>query len=405
MQKRFVIVADDFTGANDTGVQVKKHGIATGVLLATENWQQAGDSLVFDTESRIIPPQQAYERVAEVVRSIEAGGGCDFLYKKVDSTLRGNIVAEVRAMIDVFKPELVVFAPAFPKAGRTTEGGIQKVNGVALLATEFAKDPRTPIITDNITELLGKGLGVTVQHHTVAELQQAELNLAGGYHTFDAVYTKDMQQIAAHCIRNGRRTLWIGSAGLAEGYFSEIMPSYPILAVVGSISEKSMEQMEYAQKHNVAFVKINMREVLNGKALQEYVQAAVSILREGQDLIITAARSREEYQEFIEYGTQQNYSKEALAEVTKVTLGTIIEAVTKQAKISGMFLTGGDTAIAVIEKLQAQGSKIEHELLTGFVLSRLVGGNFAGLPIVTKAGAFGTEKDLYYCMYRMKEVI
>ena len=404
MEKRFVIVADDFTGANDTGVQVKKHGIPTSVLLSVENWEQAGNSMVFDTESRIVEPQVAYERVKAVVQEVVKDGVCDFLYKKVDSTLRGNVIPEIKAMVDVFRPELVVFAPAFPKAGRTTESAMQKVNGVPLMETEFVKDPRTPVKTGNIKEMLADGLGVTVNHHELDEIEAESMVLKDGYHTFDTVYNKHMQQIAAHCLKTGKKILWIGSAGLAEGYFNEIMPNYPILAMVGSVSAKSMEQMDYAQKHNVPFVEVDMREVLDGMKIDKYVAAAVDILKEGKDLIVTAARTRDIYNEFVEYGTKKS-SKEELAQLTKDTLGAIIEAVTTQATLSGLFLTGGDTAISAINRLGAQGSKIEHEILTGFVLSRLVGGKFAGMPVVTKAGGFGTEKDLYYCMYRMKEVI
>lgn len=76
----------------------------------------------------------------------------------------------------------------------------------------------------------------------------------------------------------------------------------------------------------------------------------------------------------------------------------MVPAVLQETDVRGLFLTGGDTAIAVIQQLQAGGSHIEREIIPGFVEGRLLGGPKKGLPIVTKAGAFGTEKDIYRCL-------
>lgn len=108
-------------------------------------------------------------------------GEYEFLYKKVDSTLRGDIIAELKAMVEVFQPELVVLL-AFPKAGRTTENGIQKVNGTPLLETEMVRDPRNPIAYDNIIKLLSEGLNVYVTHHDLEEVRRDNLTLDNGYH-------------------------------------------------------------------------------------------------------------------------------------------------------------------------------------------------------------------------------
>ena len=76
----------------------------------------------------------------------------------------------------------------------------------------------------------------------------------------------------------------------------------------------------------------------------------------------------------------------------------MVPLILQEAAVSGLFLTGGDTAIAVIQQLGASGSHIEREIVPGFVQGRLLGGRQEGLPIVTKAGAFGTEEDIYQCI-------
>ena len=402
--KKFLIIADDFTGANDTGVQIKKHGLPASVLLKMDDFSKTKGSVVFDTESRVIPAEEAYSKVKGALQEALEQGDYELLYKKVDSTLRGNIIAEVKAMIELYQPELVVFAPAFPKAGRTTENGIQLVNGTPLLETELVRDPRNPIAYDNITRLLAEGLQVNVSQHNLEQVRSEELVLEGGYHTFDAVYTTDMRLIARQVIKSNKRTLWIGSAGLAEGFFAEKYPNYPVLAILGSVSENSMAQMEYAQKHHIPVIEIDMAAVLDGATCQRWVDEAVQVLKSGSDLIVTAAHNKDAYQHVLDYGKQKNVSGVEVSELTKETFGQLVREVLENAKVSGLFLTGGDTAISVINHLGAQGSRIDSEVLTGFVLSRLHGGDYDGLPIITKAGAFGGIKDVYYCMYRMKEI-
>lgn len=401
---RFLIIADDFTGANDTGVQIRKHGLSASVLLKADDLSQTKGSVVLDTESRVIPSEDAYAKVKTVLQEALEEGQYGLVYKKIDSTLRGNVIAEIKAMVEVYQPELVVFAPAFPKAGRTTENGIQKINGTPLLQTEMVHDPRNPIAYDNIVKLLSEGLHVPVNHHNLEEVHAEELNLENGCHTFDAVYTSDMQMIAKHVISNNKRTLWIGSAGLAEGFFAEKYPNFPVLAVMGSVSESSMLQMEYANKHHVPIIEIDMAAVLDGADVQQWADNAVQTLRSGSDLILTAARTKGNYQRVLEYGKQKNVSGGELSALTKDTIGGLVRSVLEQANVSGLFLTGGDTAISVINHLGAQGSKIDSEVLTGFVLSRLQGGIYSGLPIITKAGDFGDFKDVYYCMYKLKGI-
>ena len=75
----FVVIADDFTGANDTGVQICKKGIPVRVLLDAAQVAGSEDSLVVDTESRVVSPQEAYDKVLGAVQAVMASGGCRYL--------------------------------------------------------------------------------------------------------------------------------------------------------------------------------------------------------------------------------------------------------------------------------------------------------------------------------------
>src|SRR5215207_7344578 len=111
------IIADDLTGAADTGVQLVRAGYRTAVFFrATEVIADDLGAVAFDTDSRTMPAGFAAKRVLDAAHSVR---GARIVCKKLDSTLRGNVAAELAAVSGVLHPDCVIVAPAFPAAGRT----------------------------------------------------------------------------------------------------------------------------------------------------------------------------------------------------------------------------------------------------------------------------------------------
>ena len=105
-----LIIADDFTGALDTGVQLSASGARTLVVTDTrlQRISPGTDVLVLDAETRHLPPQQAADVVSKIVaRARELG--VSHLYKKTDSALRGNIGAELGAVLSASGERRLVF--------------------------------------------------------------------------------------------------------------------------------------------------------------------------------------------------------------------------------------------------------------------------------------------------------
>jgi len=152
---RFLIIADDFTGAADTGVQPARRGCPVDVSLPGSGVAEPGASSVIDTETRNLAGGEACNAVRDGIRGIDFSRyGC--IVKKVDSTLRGNIAEEIAAVDEAFQSELVVFMPAYPDLHRTTVDGIQLLNGVRITQTELAIDPKKPVTEDSLSNILGK---------------------------------------------------------------------------------------------------------------------------------------------------------------------------------------------------------------------------------------------------------
>ena len=120
------VLADDFTGALDTGVQFAEKGIPAYVAFegAEEAFSMDCAVLVIDMQSRHLPPEQARAAAFRLARLAREAGSA-YLYKKTDSTLRGNIGAELEGAMRGFGADKLCFAPASPKLGRTTSNGVQ----------------------------------------------------------------------------------------------------------------------------------------------------------------------------------------------------------------------------------------------------------------------------------------
>ena len=144
---KFVILADDCTGALDAAVPFVKQSIPVQVFLTGfpeaealgEKYEVASVAL----ETRHLPPEEAYGIVRRAAEQAWAAGA-QYIYKKTDSALRGNIGAELRAVMDGTGEETLAFIPAFPQMGRTTREGIQYIGETRLEDSAYGQDPFEP---------------------------------------------------------------------------------------------------------------------------------------------------------------------------------------------------------------------------------------------------------------------
>lgn len=165
-----------------------------------------------------------------------------------------------------------------------------------------------------------------------------------------------------------------------------------------------MEQLAYCRSHGGIIHQLPMEQLYEGASLVPYLDAVRASLSGGKDVLITAAATRKEYETFLDYGKKRGLSSDELAGFTKHILSQTATAIVTHYALCGLFLTGGDTAIAVVEQLQARGFQIEREILPGFVQGRLLEGLCPQLPVVTKAGAFGKAPDIWNALQCLKKI-
>lgn len=237
--ERLAIIADDLTGAADAGVRFARQGLTTIVTWGAGDPEfplPAADVLVLNTDSRAMAAAEAYACAKEAALRLKSAG-YRHVYKKIDSTLRGNWGAEVDAVMDVFGCELAIVAPAFPRMGRTTAAGVHYLQGVPVAETEIARDPKCPVRDSDLVKLLSAqtkrpvglvrlgpaggdqpSVGLQGGGSRSAVREQAERLAKQGVQLLvcDAQTEDDLERIAAAFVDFPHALLWVGSAGLAE---------------------------------------------------------------------------------------------------------------------------------------------------------------------------------------------
>lgn len=405
---KFVVVADDFTGSNDCGVQFKSHGLSAVTILSKEDLRNvyAYDAVVIDSETRNMTREESYRKSEEIGAVIKQLANGSTIYKKIDSTLRGNIVAELEALDKVIEPELVVFAPAYPKNMRTTVHGIQYLNGVSIDRTEISNDPKHPATTSDVRELLGQSANMNFTHVDINSIRKGEIvqvlhTAKTKYFSFDAEFDEDIYAIVKQVLLLNKQTLWVGSAGLADSIIKIMLAGTvrhkSIIAVVGSINSISAAQArKVAEDKNVVSVRLDIENIVLEPA-EENKRLTTEItehMENGFDILLASALDSRQVVAASSLGRRIGVPLDRISTGIAGFMGDVILEVLRSRQVSGIFLTGGDTAINVIERLSASGSVVMKEIETGVPLVSLLGGPFGGLKIVTKAGAFGNENTI-----------
>lgn len=404
MKHRFLIIADDFTGANDTGVQLKRNGIPVKVVLDSDTDGEE-HSIVIDTESRGLNGTDAFTKVSCMLGQVDFDR-FDFVVKKVDSTLRGNIAEEVAAADQAFHSELIVFAPALPDLGRITVNGIHQLNGIRITETEIGQDPKKPVTQDNLRQILSEAFEEKIVHLNLCRIRDGFTLDEARIYTFDAENNDDLLRVIQTAKQTGKRILWVGTAAMADNIMRSLKETAPAFCVCGSISEVTNRQLHEAEKQGMQLMQVLVPELLAGKSdIAYYVERCAASLAEGMDTILLSSASydRREIMRSVEAGKEKGMQLPDIGDYTQNVLGEIAVEVLKRARVSGVFLTGGDTAIGFLQKAKANGSYILEEIAVGIPKMEIIGGFFDGLPVVTKAGAFGKDDAIVYGMRKLKE--
>lgn len=393
MAARVVIVADDLTGAMDVAGPLADRGLITLAVASPEGCSPAdlegGAVISINADSRHLSASEA-ARCMHRVASELVDPHAEILIKKVDSTLRGNVVAETLAMLEATGRSIAVVAPAFPGQGRSVRGGVVHVEDVPLPDTNFARDALSPPPLQPLHLLFTRA----AQQAAVRLLRpgQSPGPLDAGRRqilVFDALTDADLEQIVRNLRPHLQRVLLVGSAGIAQAVgqvcFADSAPAVRtpaargrLLVIVGSRAQQSAEQVRRLMQAGGA----ERFDAPNGAIAVDAVAKA-----QAQVLVVQASAAP---------GVGES---DAVAVARRLAEGAA--ALLAKGGIGALVVTGGDTAIAILQRLGRSTVRVIGTLLPGIPYSRIQGP--AGeLLFVTKAGGFGAPDTFHTIASRLR---
>lgn len=418
MQGFLGVIADDFTGACDVAVQFKKQGLETVVLTDIEflgSFKGVFDVVVVDTETRNLTSEDAYRKVRRAVRLLRQNN-VKLVYKKIDSTLRGNIGAEINAVIDELDVKAIIVAPAFPDQKRTVINGHLLVNGEPLEKTEYAYDPLSPVSGSRVSMLIEKQAKKKVGEILLPQIRKdvdlivkkirSQIEAGKEVIVADAEIQSDLERIAEASL--ALNVLLCGSAGLASALSSRLAVQSRVLVVSGSVNKVTLNQIEMAvKKLDVKLIEPVLSGILQDKerideVSDDLVDEAEKALAEGKDVIIRLAGSRSLISEIQGAGKRLGMNKLQVADLLLSILSRATRKILGGHCFKGLILIGGDTSIRIMDALGAKAIRSEGEFLPGIPSGRIIGGICDGMQVVTKAGGFGDRYTLVKIIRSLK---
>ena len=396
---QLAVIADDLTGAADTGACFAGAGLAT-VIPFSDSPVLAADVVVLSTETRDLDAGDAAAIVADVTARCVANqrAAPRWLYKKIDSALRGHPRDELRATMTAAGATRALVAPAFPAEGRTTVGGRQLIDGAPLEASRFGGAGATSDLvallrSDDAMPIVRLDLAA-VRGPAAASRQMLD-DGAPGILVADAETEADLLALA-RAASDSRLRVLCGTAGFARHLavtlpFAGSLPPVtiptrrtgPPLVVAGSQHEATRRQVEAARRAGVPIVcpALNMYE--DEISAHDAAAEVATSLAAGRATIVTTA----------------GLPPSPLGgRVVAARLAQMVATPAVRRHIGGLVLTGGDVAAAVCHALDATAIRLGGEIVAGQPWGLLEGGMLAGAAVATKAGSFGDERALLACI-------
>lgn len=419
---KLLILADDFTGALDTGVQFSRKGIRTQVVVSG-HWVEPDsdcDVMVIDVETRHVPKEKAYEIVNDVCqRAVKYGIRC--FYKKTDSALRGNVGSELQAAADAVFGKNIVFVPAFPAMRRITVDGVHYIDGIPVKESVFGQDPFEPVMYDRVDELLratgyrGGVIGVSKaerklqtaedwktqaseeRRQKAAEAAKQQLFL------YDAETDADLDEIAEAVSKKSDIPILAGCAGFAAKLpellklpvkeSGDVQLKENLVFLCGSVNPITKSQIVYGEKMGIPRIYLKPEEKLEISYWDqpEGLGKIRQLAKDGMQHIIIDSNDEEGHNDTMEYAAQKGYAIEDVRVRISETLGYLLKKLIDAGMEGTYLITGGDTLIGFMKAIGVSELEPVNEIRPGCVLTSL---NYQDKKhyVITKSGGFGQER-------------
>lgn len=398
--KAFAALCDDLTGSSVQSILLKDRGFAVRQVIRPDGEiapPAGGEALVINCDTRRLPPPEAeavFRRLVRAIPSYVAIG------KRVDTTLRGHLLLETSVILAGRPGAVALVVPAYPASGRTTVGGYHLMDGALLERTEVARDALWPIGSSYVPGYFQKEFSCRLLSMETVKLGPEAIGDA-----LSRIIAEGARVVAADAMDDGDiEAIAAGAASLAV----EIIPVDPgpftaafagrklrartspaALALIGSASAKTARQIAWAAER-LRCATFTLSPGMGAEDALPELAAFIENLRDDEDLVLLRPGPE------IIAGAEGAVSA-ALASLGREALRSLGD------KICGILLSGGDTAAAFFEASGTSSLAPRDEIQPLIMGGRIIDGEFAGLPAVTKGGLIGEEDGIFRAVRWLKK--
>ena len=415
------IVADDLTGANDTALQFKKRGAKVKILLdynmAPDNTSDA-EVWAVSSESRNVDSDIAKQRVCDTIKTLKDKLQLAYFYKKIDSTLRGNIAIEILTMIEELEYDASIIIPAFPSEKRITVGGYHLAGGVPIGKTEMARDPHSPITESHVPSLFSSQLGdeksdlvgfiglKTIMNGAGPILMKINELIKEGKKLIvaDSTSMVDIEQVILAISKSNYKILPAGTAATGdivaklclpeldtENIEATQIPKLPRLIISGSatlINSNQIEQLEKSYDYDVCSIPLTTEIILNNQ-MDDLINKILDKLNSGETVIVHSSRLLDGFDGFSDESLEEELTRGKFASKITDYLAELTKRITEQKRVL-LITLGGETSYKCCNAISAKELTMVDEVAQAIALCV----DSKGQWIITKSGNLGNSKTL-----------
>jgi D-threonate/D-erythronate kinase len=381
------LIADDLTGACDAGALFAGRG-PVGVFVAPASPATQCNVAAIDTESRGLAAADAADAVRAAVSRLGARLTGGLLFKKIDSTLRGPIGAELEVLLAASGRRTALLCPAFPAQGRAVVGGTLLVNGTPAHESPIGRDPAYPGPTSDVVEIARRGATRPVSFLPLGRVRGDQDALARTLRdardhiiVADALTDGDLDTLAEATLDSPEVVL-AGSAGLARAVseaYGLVGPPAPLpsgrawLIVIGSLHPAGRAQLRRLETSGVMGARLDGAGDPDIEPLIEQIKGGRPVFIATSDTVAVGPGAR-------------HAARSRLAGLAARMLADV--------RPDLIAVTGGETAVALLRAVGATRLELSGAPSSGLALGDALVDPTSKLPVLTKAGGFGPS-DLF----------
>jgi len=393
----YIIIADDFTGANETAVKFMNVGYKSSVVLEADTLptiQKNYSTVALDTDSFYDTPEKAARKLRNLAKYLIPWKDKSIFYKRINPNFKGNAAIEIKCFAERIGFKSVVITNTFSSDRMAIEEGISTFEPNGVVSHSKNKESKQVASAQQSVEFM-KAAGIKnpilIRKEDIRSGEISNLVSKEGYFCCEAEDEVDIRLIVQEisAIIPARNVLWVGSVGLADMLASI---SNPILTILGSVHLRSVRQARLLSELGLVStvqIEVDLWKENPQRQKELAVSEAETALKRGQNVLLAMVNNKRFISDRYPNDDMNGFLN-FLVDVSRDILGRI--------KVGGVCVTGGDCAVRLVQRTKANGIRLIKEIHEGITLAQLNEGPFDGLSMITKAGGFGGERALIHAI-------